>query len=81
MRPIRKAQVFARLFDMPDSKASLLTAWQNFAMAIAVEMLIALSMIALEVLGKDSPRPKEAPQAARRTVEAHSLAEAQSPPS
>ncbi|MGA7325562.1 MAG: hypothetical protein WBX25_13995 [Rhodomicrobium sp.] len=61
-----QGSMFARLFDMPDSKASLLTAWQNFAMAVTVEMLIVLSMIAFEVLGKE----KLAPQAAGKRREA-----------
>src|SRR5208337_1921030 len=46
---------FAPLLDMPASKAALLSAWQNFAMAIAAEMLFAFSMIAFVVLGKTRP--------------------------
>jgi hypothetical protein len=50
-----KPQGFARLFDVPVSKSSLLSAWQNLAMAITAEMLFAFSMIAFVVLGKGKP--------------------------
>jgi hypothetical protein len=58
--------IFARLFDLPDSKASFLSAWQNLAMAVTVEMLIVLSMIAFEVLSKgETPKAMPEPQGKR----------------
>lgn len=41
---------FARMFKLPDSTADLLSTWQNFAMSLAAEILIVLSMISFEVL-------------------------------
>ena len=46
-----QGSAFARMFGLPDTKAAVLSTWQNFAMAITVELLIVLSMIAFEVLG------------------------------
>jgi hypothetical protein len=47
-----QGSAFARLFSLPDSKAAFLSAWQNFAMGVIVEILIVFSMIAFEVLGR-----------------------------
>jgi hypothetical protein len=54
---------FARMFDLPDSKAEFLLNWQNFAMAATVEMLIVAAMIAFEVLGRAGKpiKPSELP--------------------
>jgi hypothetical protein len=41
---------FARMFNLPETTADFLSTWQNFAMAIAAELLIVLSMVAFEVL-------------------------------
>lgn len=61
-----QGSAFARLFDLPDSKASFLSAWQNLAMAVTVEMLIVLSMIAFEVLSKgEMPKATTEPQGKR----------------
>jgi hypothetical protein len=46
-----QGSAFARLFNLPDSKAAFLSTWQNFAMASTVELLIVLAMVAFEVLG------------------------------
>jgi hypothetical protein len=40
----------ARLFDLPDSKASFLSTWQNFLMGAIVELIAVVFLIAYEAL-------------------------------
>ena len=41
---------FARMFNLPESRAEFLSNWQNFAMAVTLEMMIVAAMIAFEIL-------------------------------
>ena len=63
-----QGSALARLFDLPDSKASFLSTWQNFGMAAIVELSIVLSLVAFEVLGaaETAGRPPSAKREAPR---------------
>ncbi len=59
----------ARLFGLPDTKAATLSTYQNLAMAVVIEFLIAISLVASEVIGlpEKGPAPAAAgPVAAAR---------------
>lgn len=43
--------LLAKLFQLPDSEADLAATWQQFAMAIVVDLLIMACFIAFEVMG------------------------------
>lgn len=45
----------ARILNLPESWADWLLTWQNFGMAIVAELLIVLSLVAFELLGKPKP--------------------------
>ena len=40
----------ARLFNLPEAKAATLSTYQNLAMALVIELLIVMSLVASEVL-------------------------------
>ena len=59
----------ARLFDMPDTKAATLSTYQNLAMAMVIEFLIVISLVASEVIEQHERRQAPAagsPKAAAR---------------
>ncbi len=57
-----QGSALARLFGLPDTKAATLSTYQNLAMAVGIEVLIAISLVASEVIGLPEKRP--APTAA-----------------
>ncbi len=46
-----QGSALARLFGLPDTKAATLSTYQNLAMAVVIEFLIAISLVASEVIG------------------------------
>ena len=56
--PIQEANVqgnaLAKLFRMPDAEAGWVATLQQFGLAAVVELLIVLSMVAFELLGRDA---------------------------
>ena len=65
----------ARILNLPESSADWLLTWQNFGMAIVAELLIVLSLVAFELLGKPKPIA-----AAPEPVALEPIAEPVSPP-
>ncbi len=64
-----QGSALARLFGLPDTKAATLSTYQNLAMAVGIEFLIAISLVASEVIGlpEKGPAPAAAgPVAAAR---------------
>jgi hypothetical protein len=64
-----QGSALARLFGLPDTKAATLSTYQNLAMAVVIEFLIAISLVASEVIGRPERRPASAtagPEAAAR---------------
>ena len=64
-----QGSALARLFGLPDTKAATLSTYQNLAMAVVIEFLIAISLVASEVIGlpEKGPAPAAAgPVAAAR---------------
>ena len=71
-----QGSALARLFALPEGDAATLSTYQNLAMAVGIEILIVLSLIAYEVMSeheKTTPAP-----GARRRAEA-TMAEAREP--
>ena len=63
-----QGSALARLFGLPDTKAATLSTYQNLAMAVVIEFLIAISLVASEVIGLPEKGP--APAAAGPVVAA-----------
>ena len=64
-----QGSALARLFDMPDTKAATLSTYQNLAMAMVIEFLIVISLVASEVIEEHEKRQAPAagsPKAAAR---------------
>ncbi len=61
-----QGSALARLFGLPDTKAATLSTYQNLAMAVVIEFLIAISLVASEVIGL----PEKGPASAAGPVEA-----------
>jgi hypothetical protein len=59
--PVQEANVqgnaLAKLFRLPDAEAGFFATLQQFGLAAIVELLIVLSMVAFELMGRDA-RPK-----------------------
>jgi hypothetical protein len=59
--PVQEANVqgnaLAKLFRLPDAEAGFVATLQQFGLAAIVELLIVLSMVAFELMGRDA-RPK-----------------------
>ncbi len=55
-----QGSALARLFGLPDTKAATLSTYQNLAMAVVIEFLIAISLVASEVIGQPEKRPAPA---------------------
>ncbi len=51
-----QGSALARLFDMPDTKAATLSTYQNLAMAMVIEFLIVISLVASEVIEQHEKR-------------------------
>src|SRR5208337_2167059 len=51
-----QGSALARLFDMPDTKAATLSTYQNLAMAMVIEFLIVISLVASEVIEQHERR-------------------------
>ena len=45
-----QGSALARLFDLPDTKAAALATYQNLAMAVAIELIIVIWLVAAEVI-------------------------------
>jgi hypothetical protein len=64
-----QGNALARLFALPEGDAARLSTYQNLAMAIGIEILIVLSLIAFEVMSEHErermpkPAPASAPEA------------------
>jgi hypothetical protein len=58
-----QGSALARLFDMPDTKAATLSTYQNLAMAMVIEFLIVISLVASEVIEQHERR--QAPAAVK----------------
>ena len=56
-----QGSALARLFGLPDTKAATLSTYQNLAMAIVIEFLIAISLVASEVIGQPEKGPALVP--------------------
>jgi hypothetical protein len=69
-----QGSAFARVLNLPEAEASRLTAKQNLAMVIMIEILIVASLIAFEVLSRDA-EPKPVIETARKPDEAPSVVE------
>ena len=54
-----QGNALARLFNLPDTKAATLSTYQNLAMAIVIELLIVMSLVASEVLEHHEARAPE----------------------
>ena len=52
-----QGSALARLFGLPDTKAATLSTYQNLAMAMVIEFLIAISLVASEVIGPHEKGP------------------------
>ena len=68
-----QGSALARLFDMPDTKAATLSTYQNLAMAMVIEFLIVISLVASEVIEQHEKR--QAPAAASPKTAARKEAE------
>lgn len=68
-----QGSALARLFGLPDAKAATLSTYQNLAMAVVIEFLIAISLVASEVIGQHEKGP--APAAASPVGAARKKAE------
>ena len=55
-----QGSALARLFGLPDTKAATLSTYQNLAMAVVIEFLIAISLVASEVIGLPEKGPAPA---------------------
>ncbi len=55
-----QGSALARLFDLPDTKAATLSTYQNLAMAMVIEFLIAISLVASEVIEQHEKRQASA---------------------
>ena len=66
-----QGSALARLFGLPDTKAATLSTYQNLAMAVVIEFLIAISLVASEVIGhaEKGPVPAAGLKAAARNEE------------
>jgi hypothetical protein len=59
-----QGNALARLFNLPEAKAATLSTYQNLAMALVIELLIVMSMVASEVLEHhETKAPTPAPNA------------------
>ena len=63
-----QGSALARLFGMPDTKAATLSTYQNFAMAMVIEFLIVISLVASEVIGQHERPPASAAAGPAATV-------------
>ena len=79
-----QGNALARLFNLPETKAATLSTYQNLAMALVIELLIVMSMVASEVLEHHetkAPEPEavtatDAVRAPEKATEAALMAEA-----
>ena len=62
-----QGNALARLFNLPEAKAATLSTYQNLAMAMVIELLIVISLVASEVLEHHETK---APAQAARPIEA-----------
>ena len=83
-----QGNALARLFNLPEAKAATLSTYQNLAMALVIELLIVMSLVAGEVLEHHETQPstrtaetlKAVPaKGLGKPVEAPSVVEALSP--
>ena len=61
-----QGSALARLFGLPDTKAATLSTYQNLAMAVVIEFLIAISLVASEVIGQPERVPAPRLRLARK---------------
>src|SRR5208337_1849463 len=64
-----QGNALARLFNLPEAKAATLSTYQNLAMALVIELLIVISLVASEVLEHHETKlPAQADAEARSTA-------------
>ena len=66
-----QGNALARLFNLPEAKAATLSTYQNLAMAMVIELLIVISLVATEVLEHHetkTPAPEATPIAGRPSL-------------
>ena len=73
-----QGSALARLFNLPDTQAATLSTYQNLAMAIVIELLFVISLVASEVL--DHHETKLPAQAEARSTALGMAASAPRPP-
>ena len=74
-----QGNALARLFNLPEAKAATLSTYQNLAMAMVIELLIVISLVASEVLEHHETKAElgvMAIRASEKAVEAASVMEA-----
>jgi hypothetical protein len=74
-----QGSALARLFDMPEARAATLSTYQNLAMAMVIEFLIVVSLVASEVIERHERTPAPAaagPKMAARKQERAPVIEA-----
>ena len=79
-----QGNALARLFNLPEAKAATLSTYQNLAMALVIEFLIVISLVASEVLEHHEtrlppPEPQQSP-VKPATLEPHESLEDAPPP-
>jgi hypothetical protein len=52
-----QGNALARLFNLPEAKAATVSTYQNLAMALVIELLIVISLVASEVLDHHETKP------------------------
>jgi hypothetical protein len=75
-----QGSALARLFDLPETKAATLSTYQNLAMALVIEFLIVISLIASEVIepnGTKTPAVANPKAAAKEEKELAPVVEVQ----
>jgi hypothetical protein len=68
-----QGSALARLFNLPDSTASLMSTWQNFLTGAIVNVLIAAAMVAYEGLSPEHNRKAAVPEPRGRREDAVAL--------
>jgi hypothetical protein len=76
-----QGNALARLFNLPEAKAATLSTYQNLAMALVIELLIVMSLVAGEVLEHHETQPSTRAAEALKAVAAREPQKPAKPPS
>jgi hypothetical protein len=76
-----QGNALARLFNLPEAKAATLSTYQNLAMALVIELLIVMSLVAGEVLEHHETQPSTRGAEALKAVPAREPQKPAEPPS